>query len=76
VNSLVAYPNRARLTGHTAVADVNVVIARGQVNTSLLSNGNVANAGGIVLERKGTDRIVSAPEIVKDHRVSSNRYVL
>ena len=60
MNCRVAYPNLARLASHTAVTNINVVIAGGQVNTGRLSHGNVAAAGRIVNERLRTGARVTA----------------
>jgi hypothetical protein len=47
VNLRVAYPDRVSLSSHSAVTDVDVVIARGQVNARARTQCDVAVAGGI-----------------------------
>jgi hypothetical protein len=72
VNSWVAYPNRAGLTSHTAVADVNVVIARGQTESGVCAQCDVAIAGDVVTQRERSNGRVKSAVCVSEESPRAN----
>jgi hypothetical protein len=67
VNLRIADSNCARLAGYSAIANVDVVIACGQINACASAHSDVAAAAGVVIKRKGAhSRVVHAGR-VKHH---------
>src|SRR5581483_10022646 len=61
MHSWIPYANRARFARHPPVANVNVVIARGKIAPRIVSQGNVAVAGGVVGKGKRPGSGVADP---------------
>jgi hypothetical protein len=77
VNLWIADSNCARLVSYSAIANVDVVIACGQINPCARAQGDVSAAGGVAVERKGTNRrVVSADGIVLKGTSSIGRVVV
>src|SRR5438046_10755024 len=57
-----------RVYSNTLVADINIVIARGEIGTGENAQGDVATAAFVVLESVATDRRVTAAGGVAQER--------
>ena len=60
LRSLLTDTNLVGITRHTAIADVDVVTARGKVQTGIKAHCDVAFAGCVVEERLKTATILTS----------------
>src|SRR6266536_2072092 len=73
---VVADADRARLAGDTCIADIDIVIARGERETGNSAQRDVVAAAGVVMERLTTDGRVGEADGVAYERLSAVRRVV
>jgi hypothetical protein len=76
VNILIADPNRPRLTIHATIANIDVVIAGGQIKTRVGSDCDIAIAGGVLRQSPLAEGAVFKTFGVQIQRVFTKRTVV
>ena len=65
VNGRVAHANRVRLPSYSVIADVDIVTARGQIDSGGGAQRNVAASGAIGHKRRSTDGRIPISRVQK-----------